>query len=195
MRHCSENTTDTQREGHEEALISMVRRSLVDNAARVRSAAARAFDILQEALGAKAIDETIPTLLEALRQPGESSGTALQALKEVMNVGCYFIVSDEKLTSVSPQVRAGVVFPILIPTLISTPITAFNARALASLVTVAGNALSRRLSVILGALVQAIETEQHRELRDDINEAVRALLASIADAEGLNTLMLLLLGW
>jgi len=64
----------------------MVRTSLVDDQSSVRAAAAKAFDILQEKLGAKAIDETIPTLLEALRQPGESSGTALQALKEVMNV-------------------------------------------------------------------------------------------------------------
>jgi hypothetical protein len=67
----------------------MIRRSLVDDAANVRSAAARAFDMLQEALGVRAIDETIPTLLAALRQPGESSGTALQALKEVMNVGNF----------------------------------------------------------------------------------------------------------
>jgi len=37
-------------------------------------------------MGPRAIDETIPTLLEALRQPGESSGTALQALREVMTV-------------------------------------------------------------------------------------------------------------
>ena len=58
----------------------------MDDDAAVRSAAAGAFDILQEHLGPKAIDQTIPTLLEALRQPGESSGTALQALKEVMNV-------------------------------------------------------------------------------------------------------------
>ena len=64
----------------------MVRVSLVDDEANVRSAAAKAFDMLQEYIGPKAIDETIPTLLEALRQPGESSGTALQALKEVMNV-------------------------------------------------------------------------------------------------------------
>ena len=46
--------------------------------------------MLQEQLGAKAIDETIPTLLEALRQPGKGSGTALQALKEVMNVRLKF---------------------------------------------------------------------------------------------------------
>jgi hypothetical protein len=64
----------------------MIRASLVDDEANVRAAAAQAFDILQDRLGAKAIDQTIPTLLEALRQPGESSGTALQALKEVMNV-------------------------------------------------------------------------------------------------------------
>lgn len=87
------------------------------------------------------------------------------------------------------------VFPILIPTLISSPITSFNARALASLVTVAGNALNRRLNTILGALVYALESEQDIELLVDINEAIRALLASISDAEGLNTLMLLLLGW
>lgn len=64
----------------------MVRTSLVDDDATVRAAAAKAFDTLQEHIGAKAIDQTIPTLLEALRQPGESSGTALQALREVMSV-------------------------------------------------------------------------------------------------------------
>ena len=66
----------------------MVRMSLVDDEANVRAAAAKAFDVLQEQMGAKAIDETIPTLLEALRQPGKGSGTALQALREVMNVCC-----------------------------------------------------------------------------------------------------------
>ena len=93
------------------------------------------------------------------------------------------------------KVRASTVFPVLIPTLISTPMTVFNARALASLVTVAGNALSKRLNVILGALLKVLEDEKDEELRSAIDEAVRALLASIQDLEGLNTLMLLLLGW
>jgi hypothetical protein len=65
--------------------------SLVDDESNVRSAAAKAFDILQEHLGPKAIDQTIPTLLDALRQPGKGSGTALQALREVMSVGSFFI--------------------------------------------------------------------------------------------------------
>ena len=83
---CRQSTTDAQREGHETEIINMVRTSLVDDDATVRTAAANAFDTLQEHIGARAIDQTIPTLLEALRQPGESSGTALQALKEVMSV-------------------------------------------------------------------------------------------------------------
>ncbi|KAF9266994.1 ARM repeat-containing protein [Marasmius fiardii PR-910] len=172
------NTTDTQREDHEDEIISMVRVCLVDDEANVRSAAAKAFDILQEYIGAKAIDQTIPTLLEALRQPGKGSGTALEALREVMSV------------------RASTVFPVLIPTLTAIPMTVFNARALAALVTVAGNALSKRLMVILNSLVKVTEDDSlDEELKVAVGEALRALLGSINDAEGLNTLMMTLLGW
>lgn len=73
--------------------------------------------------------------------------------------------------------------------------TLFNARALAALVTVAGGALSRRLNVILSALVRVVEEDQDEELQTAVDEAVRALLASVSDAEGLNNLMMLLLGW
>ncbi|KAJ6581434.1 armadillo-type protein [Mycena capillaripes] len=172
-----ENSTDSQREGHEDDIISIVRMSLVDDESNVRSAAAKAFDNLQEHLGPKAIDQTIPTLLDALRQPGKGSGTALQALQEVMSV------------------RASTVFPVLIPTLTAIPMTLFNARALAALVTVAGSALSRRLPVIMSALVRVVEEEQDEELLAAVDEAIRALFASVSDAEGLNTLMMLLLGW
>ncbi|KAH9175038.1 ARM repeat-containing protein [Lactarius sanguifluus] len=175
------NSTDTQREGHEDGIIVVIRASLVDDEENVRAAAAQAFDVLQERLGAKAIDQVIPTLLEALQQPGETSGTALQALREVMHV------------------RANTVFPVLIPTLVATPMTAFNARALASLVTVAGNALSKRLTVVLTALVKVTESSTNdsadEELRIAADEAIVALLSSITDSEGLNSLMLLLLGW
>ncbi|KAJ8518630.1 hypothetical protein ONZ45_g4322 [Pleurotus djamor] len=172
-----ESSSEGQRDSQEDDIITMVRTSLVDDEANVRAAAAKAFDILQEYLGAKAIDATIPTLLEALRQPGQSSGTALQALREVM------------------AVRASTVFPVLIPTLTAIPMTVFNARALASLVTVAGNALSKRLTAILNAVVKTMEDGGEEELVDAVDEAIRALFASINDAEGLNTLMMILLGW
>ena len=83
---CRMSATDGQREDHEDGIVSIVRGSLVDDETNVRAAAAKAFDVLQQQMGAKAIDQTIPTLLEALRQPGKGSGTALQALKEVMSV-------------------------------------------------------------------------------------------------------------
>ena len=175
----------------------MVRESLVDDEANVRSAAAKAFDVLQQHIGAKAIDQTIPTLLEALRQPGQSSGTALQALKEVMAVS-HLNIYEYQYSETQLQVRAATVFPVLIPTLTAEPMTVFNARALASLVSVAGTALSKRLTVILSSLVkvsEGTEVEQNEELSSAVQEAIRALLGSICDAEGLNTLMLLLLGW
>jgi hypothetical protein len=73
--------------------------------------------------------------------------------------------------------------------------TVFNARALATLVTVADGALSKRLTVILSALVKVVEDEKDEELLSAIEEALRALFGSVGDSEGLNTLMLLLLGW
>ncbi|GLB43526.1 putative ARM repeat-containing protein [Lyophyllum shimeji] len=172
-----ESTTDSQREDHEDEIISIVRVSLVDDEANVRTAAAKAFDILQEHIGAKAIDQTIPTLLEALRQPGKGSGTALQALREVMSV------------------RATTVFPVLIPTLTALPMSLFNVRALASLVTVAGNALSRRLTVILSSIVKTWEDDKDEELQSALDETIRSLFGSVSDSEGLNTLMMVLLGW
>ena len=96
------------------------------------------------------------------------------------------------------QVRASTVFPVLIPTLTATPMTVFNARALESLVSVAGTALSKRLTVILNALVKVLEgpeVQEDEELGEAVDEAVNTLLSSVCDAEGLNTLMLLLLGW
>lgn len=73
--------------------------------------------------------------------------------------------------------------------------TVFNARALAALVTVAGNALSRRLTVILGALVKVVESEPEEELAEATDEAINAILTSVSDTEGLHTLMMLLIGW
>ncbi|KAG2084815.1 armadillo-type protein [Suillus discolor] len=133
-----ESTSDAQRDGHENEILNMVRASLVDDDASVRSAAAKAFDVLQEHLG-----------------PGASSDTALQALREVLSVW------------------ASTVFPVLIPALIATPMTVFNARALASLVT---------------SCWACLEQAPHCHPWS-ISEA------SIRDPEGLNTLMLLFLGW
>ena len=76
--------------------------------------------------------------------------------------------------------------------------TVFNARAMATLVAVAGSALSKRLTVILNALVRVLENpepEESEEVVEAVRDACSALLGSISDPEGLHALMLLLLGW
>ncbi len=76
--------------------MNAVRICLLDSSALVRTAAAAAFDSLQEHVGSRAIDQTIPTLLEALSRPGAGSDTALQALREIMSVGYPVSESDPR---------------------------------------------------------------------------------------------------
>jgi hypothetical protein len=73
--------------------------------------------------------------------------------------------------------------------------TVFNARALASLTSVAGTALNKRLTVILNALVKVMEEPGDTELQEAVKEALHALFSTVDDPEGLNTLMMALLEW
>ena len=63
------------------------------------------------------------------------------------------------------------------------------------MVTVAGSALNKRLSAIVTALVNTLDSNPSGEVKEAANEAIVALLSSVADLEGLNVLMLHLLGW
>ena len=72
--------------------------------------------------------------------------------------------------------------------------TEFNVRALGTLVTVAGNALSKRLTQVLTSLVACLENCEGA-LASATDDTLRALLGSISDAEGLNTLMIVLFDW
>ncbi|BGP36319.1 translational activator of GCN4 [Rhodotorula kratochvilovae] len=167
------NTGKSALEAHEDAVIAAVRTALVDSDANVRSAAGQAFDVAQQVIGTRAIDETIPTLLDALQTPGATADAALEALREVM------------------QVRAEKIFPILVPRLTAKPITAFNARALSALVRVAGSALGRRLTNIVDALQSALESEKDDETLEALDSALNAVLASVEDHEsGLGSLQM-----
>jgi purine-cytosine permease-like protein len=83
----------------------------------------------------------------------------------------------------------------LIPTLITQPISAFNADALAVLVTVAGTALTPRLTQVLGALAAAAENETDGKIKDAVEAAIVSLVGSVEDVEGLHSLMMTLLSW
>ncbi|KAI8144145.1 armadillo-type protein [Fennellomyces sp. T-0311] len=152
-------------------IIPAIRKALCDPSEEVREAAAQAFDTLHQNVGSRAIDEILPALLNQLQSSTESSVYALSALKEIM------------------AVRSNVVFPVLIPTLVTVPISAFNARALASLVTVAGSALNRRLTTILSALVESRMIEKDPEVQQELAHTTEQLLISLDEEDGMHTLI------
>jgi len=78
---------------------------------------------------------------------------------------------------------------------LATPITAFNLRALGSLVSVAGSALNKRISVILSALVKVIEEEEDEEITQECNECLNTVFSSLDEIEGPNTLMMDVASW
>lgn len=168
------NATKTQLEDHEASLIAIVRGALGDESAMVRAAAAHALDAMQSHLGAHAIDATVPTLLGAL-EDDERATTALAALREVV------------------RTQPEAVVPVVIPTLVRTPLSEAHAHALAELLPVMGATLAPHIASVLGALAATIspadlEADAHWPVAD-------ALFASVRDIDALHQAMIQLLGW
>jgi hypothetical protein len=159
-------------EEYEKTLISVVRTALVDSDLDVREAAAEAFDSLQKILGKKAVDQVLPNLLNLLRSEDDAEN-ALAAL----------------LTLLNDNTRSNIILPNLLPTLLTTPMTSFNARAVASLAEVAGGAMTRRLPNVLNTLMDNIVVCKDDELKSDLDEAFDGVLLSIDEYDGLNTAM------
>eukprot|EP00698_Gefionella_okellyi_P016583 TRINITY_DN4753_c0_g1_i1.p1 TRINITY_DN4753_c0_g1~~TRINITY_DN4753_c0_g1_i1.p1 ORF type:complete len:2587 (+),score=586.43 TRINITY_DN4753_c0_g1_i1:38-7798(+) len=139
-------------------VIPAVRFALCDPNADVREAASQAFAMLHRHAGSKAIDDIVPDLLDKLSRHYQGDdmpegGSALEGLKQILSV------------------RSHVVLPYLIPKLMQPPITAFRARALASLAEVAGGSLSTHLGTLLPALIDATSS-------DDLDTAEAASLAA-----------------
>ncbi|KAG9228586.1 putative translational activator GCN1 [Amylocarpus encephaloides] len=163
-------------EDHEKTLISVVRIALIDSDEDVREAAAEAFDSLQQILGKRAVDQVLPYLLNLLRTE-DGADNALSAL----------------LTLLTETTRSNIILPNLIPTLTASPISSFNAKALASLSTVAGSAITRRLPNILNSLMDNIILCKDDELLADLNASFDTVLLSVDEFDGLNTSMNILL--
>ncbi|KAI9167300.1 eIF-2-alpha kinase activator GCN1 [Paramyrothecium foliicola] len=164
-------------EEHEKTLISVVRTALTDSDEDVRQAAAEAFDSLQAILGKRAVDQVLPYLLNLLRSP-EDADNALSAL----------------LTLLTETTRSSIILPNLIPTLTTPPISAFDAKALASLSKVAGAAMNRRLPNIINSLLENEITCKDEDLRVELEASFDTVIQSIDDYDGLNTIMNVLLG-
>ncbi|PVV05157.1 hypothetical protein BB560_000325 [Smittium megazygosporum] len=163
-----------------QAIMPLVKVGICDQDPLVRESAALAFDSLQSVLGPKVLEEIIPFLLNALNntQPEDhnndglsiSADNALKALQELLSI------------------RANLIIPTLIPTLISEPITAFNARALEALVLTAGTStpvLTRRLSGIVLALFNS-SFVHFQNGNDEGVVACRQAIMSIAGSSAKN---------
>ncbi|KAK0863147.1 translational activator of GCN4, partial [Friedmanniomyces endolithicus] len=159
-------------EDFEKTLISVVRTALVDSDEDVREAAAEAFDSLQKVIGKRSIDQVLPHLLALLRSEDDADN-ALAGL----------------LTLLTEASRSNVILPNLLPTLLTSPISAFNARALASLAQVASSAMTRRLPNILNALMDNIVACKDDALRRELDVAFDTILVSVDEYDGLNTMM------
>ncbi|PHH67394.1 hypothetical protein CDD81_164 [Ophiocordyceps australis] len=164
-------------EDHEKTLISVVRTALTDSDEEVREAAAEAFDSLQQIVGKRAVDQVLPFLLNLLRSEHEANN-ALSAL----------------LTLLTETTRSNIILPNLIPTLTTPPITAFDAKALASLSQVAGAAMNRRLPGIINSLMDNEVNCEQDDLRTELSTSFDTVIQSIDDYDGLNTIMNVMLG-
>lgn len=176
LRELISSASEEALEDHEKTLISVVRTALIDSDEDVREAAAEAFDSLQQILGKKAVDQVLPYLLNLLRTEGEADN-ALSAL----------------LTLLTETTRSNIILPNLIPTLTTSPISSFNAKALASLSTVAGSAMTRRLPSILNSLMDNIVSCKDAGLKADLDASFDTVILSIDEFDGLNTAMSVLL--
>ncbi|KGK39487.1 hypothetical protein JL09_g1371 [Pichia kudriavzevii] len=150
---------------HQGIFVGIVKEALVDPNPSVREAAAQAFDSLQESIGNSAVDEVIPQLLEMLNT-SDGSEDALSALQEIMST------------------KSDVIFPILIPSLLTPPI---NGRAIGALAEAAGSALYKRLSTIINALVDGIANKLGDE--EELYSALTRTLISVDSDEGCHPLL------
>jgi hypothetical protein len=163
-------------EDYEKTLIQVVRTALIDPDADVREAAAEAFDALQRILGKRSIDQVLPYLLNLLRNEDDAEN-ALAAL----------------LTLLTDHARSNVILPNLLPTLLKSPMSAFNARAIASLAEVASSAMTRRLPNVLNTIMDNIVTCKDPALKSELETSFDTVLLSVDEFDGLNTAMSVML--
>lgn len=152
-----------------DGLVPTVRTALCDPLPEVRQAAARTFDSLHATVGAKALDDVLPHMLERLHDPDpEQAEAALDGLRQVLGL------------------KSRAVLPYLVPQLTAAPA---NTRALSALAAAAGDSLTRHLHRILPALLGALEAAQDTPNAAQEMEYCRGTLLPVTDDTGVRTVI------
>uniref|UniRef100_A0AAG5CZ96 TOG domain-containing protein n=1 Tax=Anopheles atroparvus TaxID=41427 RepID=A0AAG5CZ96_ANOAO len=151
------------------SLVPTVRKALADPLPEVRQAAAKTFDSLHTTVGARALEDILPSMLESLSDPDpDVAEWTLDGLRQVM------------------AIKSRVVLPYLIPQLTATPV---NTKALSILASVAGEALTKYLPKILPALLSALAAAQGTPEEAQELEYCQAVILSVSDEVGIRTIM------
>jgi len=166
MSEIMASTTRDTVANYTESLIPAIRRALCDPSEAVREAAARTFVELHGNIGTDAIDGVLPPILAQLEAGGEAGAAeyAMDGLRQIMST------------------KSKLVLPFLVPRLVTTPVSAFNARALASLSAVAGEALNRWRPQIMRALLGSVSDPACADYVGAIKEAISGVVTSVPDS-------------
>ncbi|TDH65918.1 hypothetical protein CCR75_006513 [Bremia lactucae] len=165
--------TKRQLEDYVDTLVEAIMDGVCDKFAEVRALAAQAFTKLHEGIGYRAIDETIPMLLDRIHFSllAEEKDQALLGLQEILR-----IKSREVLT-------------YLIPRLLVKPLTVSAIRAVPRVAQATGAVIhfhierifavffARNAELLEGKSTNAVNIELANEIRDSLRNVVRCVEA------------------
>eukprot|EP01132_Coremiostelium_polycephalum_P008022 gene8022-9867_t len=156
------------------SVVSCIGKALCDDCVDVREASAKAFDYLYSTFGSKASNEILPSLIQSLDNPNPTTAAnALDGLRQII------------------LLKSNIVLSILIPKLLSKPISSSNVKALASLSKDAGEGLFTHLSTMVPSLIESF-TDPNTANAKEIKEAAISICRSVSE-DGYPTLIPLLL--
>lgn len=151
-----------------DSLVSTVRRALSDPLSDVRKAAAKTFDSLHSAVGNKALDDILPSMLEGLSDPDPIvAENTLDGLKQIITI------------------KSKVVLPYLVPQLTAPPV---NTKAL-SILCQAGEGLTKYLPKILPSILDALANAHGTSNEIQETEYCQMIILAVSEDPGIRIII------
>lgn len=151
-----------------DSLVSTVRRALSDPLSDVRKAAAKTFDSLHSAVGQKALDDILPSMLKGLADPDpDYADWTLDGLKQIITI------------------KSRVVLPYLVPQLTAPPV---NTKAL-SILCQAGEGLTKYLPKILPSILDSLAAVNGTADENRVIEDCQLIILAVSEDVGIRIII------